>query len=279
MSGRRCLGLVLIFVLLAQAACGGLLIGGAFPTPRHSAGFNLFSPQQDIELGKASAAEATRESRLLRDERVTAYVRRVGASLAAQAPGYEFPYQFAVVDAPEVNAFAFPGGYVFVNAGAVAAARNEGELAAVLAHEIAHVALRHGTRQATKAYLTKAGLNILETLTGGRETQLGEFLASVGGAGADMLFEEFGRSSETEADLEGARLMAAAGYDPRDMARFFEQLAETGGWRTSETPSDHPDPGIRVAAIRESLAALPAPRTPARNPEEFRQIRKRVRGY
>jgi predicted Zn-dependent protease len=272
------LGLALVCVLLTQAACGGLLIGG-FPAPRHGGGLNLFSPQQDIELGKASAAEATRESRLLRDERVTAYVRRVGARLAAQAPGYEFPYQFAVVDAPEVNAFAFPGGYVFVNAGAVAAARSEGELAAILAHEISHVALRHGTRQATKAYLTRAGLSVLETLTGGRESRLGEILASLGGASADMLFEEFGRSSETEADLEGARLMAAAGYDPREMARFFEQLAESGNWRVSETPTDHPDPGSRVAAIRDFLSTLPARRAPARNPEEFRQIRKRLRGY
>ena len=279
MSVRRCLGLALVCVLLAQAACGGLLMGASFPAPPRSGGFNLFSPQQDIELGKASAVEAVREARLLRDERVTAYVRRVGARLAAQAPGYEFPYQFAVVDAPEVNAFAFPGGYVFVNAGAVAAARSEGELAAVLAHEISHVALRHGTRQATKAYLTRAGLNLVETLTGGRETRLGQFLADLGGAGADMLFEEFGRTSETEADLEGARLMAAAGYDPRDMARFFEQLGETGGWRSSETAGDHPDPGSRVAAIKEFLATLPEARTPARNPEEFRQIRKRVRGY
>jgi predicted Zn-dependent protease len=279
LAGRRCLGLVLVCVLLAQAACGGLLIGGGLRGPRDSAGFNLFSPEQDIELGKASAAEAAREAHLLRDERVTAYVRRVGARLAAHAPGYEFPYQFAVVDAPEVNAYAFPGGYVFVNAGAVVAAHNEGELAAILAHEISHVTLRHGTKQATKAYLAQAGLDILDAVAGGRESRLGQLLTALGGAGADMLFHESGRTSETEADLEGARLMAAAGYDPRDMARFFEQLGEDGGWRAPETPSDHPDPGSRVAAINEFLSTLPATRTPALNPEEFRRIKRRLKGY
>ncbi|HEV3471242.1 MAG TPA: M48 family metallopeptidase [Pyrinomonadaceae bacterium] len=271
--------MALLCVLLGQAACGGLFLTGGLRGPRYSGGFNLFSPEQDIELGKASAAEAAREARPISDERVAAYVRRVGARLAAHAPGYEFPYQFTVVDAPEVNAFAFPGGYVFINAGAVAAAQSEGELAAILAHEISHVALRHGTRQASKAYLAKAGMHILDSLTGGRESELGRLLAALGGAGADMVFNELGRTSETEADLEGARLMAAAGYDPREMARFFEKLGESGGWRAPQTPSDHPDPGSRVAAINQSLSALPALRLAKRNPEEFRQIRKRLRGY
>jgi beta-barrel assembly-enhancing protease len=279
-KGRKFLGLLLVCMLWAQAACGGLMLGGAAPSvPLYRTGFNLFSPEQDIKLGKASAEEAVREARLVEDERVTAYVRRVGARLAAQAPGYEFPYQFAVVAAPEVNAFAFPGGYVFVNAGAVAAARNEGELAAILAHEISHVALRHGTNQASKAYVAKAGLEVLDTLTGGRDTELGRLAASVGGAGADLLFQDSGRSSETEADLEGARLMAAAGYDPRDMARFFEKLDQTGTGRAANAPSDHPDPGSRVAAIKEIISTLPAARTEAGDPEEFRRIKKRLRGF
>jgi predicted Zn-dependent protease len=280
---RKWAGLLLLLcMVLAQPACGGLLwdaasgvVAGSHPRP----GFNLFTHEQDIELGKASAEEAVREVRLVTDERVKAYVERVGARLAAHAPGYEFPYRFAVVDAPEVNAYAFPGGYVFVNSGAIAAAQNEGELAAVLAHEIAHVALRHGTNQASKAYVTKTGLDIIDALAGGRQTALGQLAERVGGAGAELLFQRLGRSSETEADLEGVRLMAAAGYDPRDMARFFENLGEVGGARSPEALSDHPDPRSRVAAINEAVNALPAPRTPARDSEEFRRVKKRLRGF
>jgi predicted Zn-dependent protease len=266
--------------LWAQAACGGLMLGASAPlAPRFAAGFNLFSPEQDIELGRASAEEAVREARIVEDARVTAYVRRVGARLAAHAPGYEFPYRFAVVDAPEVNAFAFPGGYVFVNAGAVAAARNEGELAAILAHEISHVALRHGTGQASKAYLAKAGLEILNAMTGGRETRLGQWAAGLGKAGADLFFEDTGRSSETEADLEGARLMVAAGYDPRDMARFFEKLDQTGAARAASASSDHPDPVSRVAAINRIISQLPPARPSAADAEEFRRIKRRLKGF
>jgi predicted Zn-dependent protease len=266
-------------LVTAQAACGGMLwdaASGVVGGSRVSPGFNLFTYEQDIELGRASAEETAREVRLVADERVQAFVARVGARLAAHAPGYEFPYQFAVVDAPEVNAYAFPGGYVFVNTGAIEAAATEGELAAVLAHEIAHVALRHGTNQASKAYLTKAGLGLVDVLTGGRETALGQYVERAGGACAEVLFQKFGRSSETEADLEGARLMAAAGYDPRDMARFFEKLGETGGARSTEALSDHPDPRSRVAAINEAVAALPIPRTKARDTEEFRLIKRRI---
>lgn len=278
---RSFAGLFLLGTLLAQAACGGLWsdASGAHAGSRLRPGFNLFSHSQDIELGRASAEEAVREVRLVEDERVLAYVAGVGARLAEHARGYDFPYQFAVVDAPEVNAYAFPGGYVFVNAGAIRAASSEGELAAVLAHEIAHIALRHGTNQASKAYVTKAGLELIDTLSGGRETSLGRFLSRVGGAGAELLFQDLGRSSETEADLEGARLMAAAGFDPREMVRFFEKLEETGGARSTEALSDHPDPRSRVHAINEAVNALPAPRKQTRggDDEEFRLIKRRLR--
>jgi len=275
LRGRSLTGLLALYVLLAQAACGGLWWDGAVDARLHP-GFNLFTHEQDIELGRASAEEAVREVRLVADERVNDYVGRVGARLAAHAPGYGFPYQFAVVDAHEVNAYAFPGGYVFVNAGAIRAAQSEGELAAVLAHEIAHVALRHGTNQASKAYVTKAGLDLVNTLTGGRQTALGQLAEGWVAAGAELLFQNFGRSSETEADLEGARLMAAAGYDPREMSRFFEKLGEAGGARSAEALSDHPDPRSRVAAINEAVRALrPAP-ADARDPEEFRRVRRRL---
>jgi predicted Zn-dependent protease len=273
----------LFALLLVQTACGGLLAGAelsarawdAQTPPQAESGFNLFSPEQDVELGDASAGEITRQVALLRDERTNAYVQRIGDKIAAGAPGYRFPYRFVVVASPEVNAFALPGGYIFVNVGAIEAAHTEGELAGVLSHEIAHVALRHGTNQASKAYVAKTGLNILDAFTGGAKTRLGQTARSY----ARTLFLRFNRDAEEQADLEGARLMAAAGYDPRDMASFFETLEEHGGGdHTPEAQDDHPDPASRVAAIEETLPALRLSRAPVRDTEEFRRIKARLSG-
>src|SRR2546423_4146758 len=135
MRARGVRSWLLIALLSLQTACGGLLVGegldgrGAQRPPRVNTGFNLFSPEQDIELGRLSAEEVTRQLPLLRDERTARYVQRLGERLAAKSPGYHFTYRFFVVASPEVNAFALPGGYVFVNAGAIEAARGEGELA------------------------------------------------------------------------------------------------------------------------------------------------------
>ena len=274
-------------LLIVQLACGGMLSdrsgttgGGARPAPHFKPGFNLFSPEQDIELGKRSAQEISRETPLLSDAPTVNYIKQLGAKLAAKAPGYKFPYQFEVVASREINAFALPGGFAFVNAGAIAAAKNEGELAGVMAHEISHVALRHGTNQATKAYIAKAGLGVLGAIAGGGDNpDIGQVIASIGGAGANMLFLKFGRTAESQADLEGARIMAEAGYDPRDMANFFKTLeALSGGQRVPEMMSDHPDPGNRYAAINQAVPSLPLSKNPVHNTEEFQQVKARLTG-
>ncbi|HEV2704830.1 MAG TPA: M48 family metalloprotease [Pyrinomonadaceae bacterium] len=280
---------LLAALLVLQLACGGGSLSerfgrggggtGAKPAPHFKPGFNLFTPEQDIELGKRSAQQIARETPFLNDPQTVEYVRRLGARLAAKAPGYKFPYHFEVVASREINAFALPGGFAFVNAGAIAAAKNEGELAGVIAHEISHVALRHGTSQATKAYIAQKGLDVLSVITGdGGGMDLGTVIASIGGAGANMLFLKFGRTAETQADLEGARIMAEAGYDPRDMANFFKTLAAQGGQRTPEMMSDHPDPGNRYAAINEAVPSLPLSEKPVRDTEEFRAVKARLTG-
>jgi Zn-dependent protease with chaperone function len=277
----------MVALVLTQFSCRGLLGGGssetsvgggARPAPHFSPGFNLFKPEQDIELGRQSVAKMSREVPLLRDERVVNYVRQLGAKLAAKAPGYSFPYQFSVVAAKEINAFALPGGFIFVNAGALAAAKNEGEIAGVIAHEISHVALRHGTNQASKAYLAQAGLDILRNIAGGADADLGHIVDSIGGAGANMLFLKFGRTAETQADLEGAHIIAAAGYDPRDMANFFKTLEARGGSRTPQLLSDHPDPGNRVASINELLPKLKMSQNPTHDTNEFQQVKALLTG-
>jgi Zn-dependent protease with chaperone function len=286
MPRRRSIAVLLLVSLLAvQPACKTMLgdksgsdgYGGAATrsAPHFKPGFNLFTPQQDIEMGRQSAGEIAQQVPLLRDERILAYVRQLGARLAERAPGFDFTYQFNVIATKEINAFALPGGYVFVNAGTIAAARNEGELAGVISHEIAHVALRHPTNQVSKAYVAKTGLQIIRKATG---ADIGQILEQVGGAGANLLFLKFGRTAETQADLEGARIMAQAGYDPRDMAGFFELLQSKTGQRTPEFMSDHPDPGNRVAAINKELPSLKVSATPLRDSNEFKEVKGLLTG-
>src|SRR6266542_3187391 len=259
MIGRRiALSLLAVSLLVGQLNCSGSRQGGmqappgSRSQPRFKPGFNLFSPEQDVQIGRQSAQQILTETPMLDDPEIEGYVQQLGSKLASKAAGERFPYQFRVVATREINAFALPGGYLFVNAGAIAAARNEGELAGVMAHEIAHVALRHGTNQASKARLAQAGLGILGGIAGaGENSDLGQAVEAIGGIGANMLFLKYGRAAEKEADLEGARIMAEAGYDPRDMANFFNTLEARGGQRVPEMLSDHPDPGNRVKYISD----------------------------
>ncbi|HVF44771.1 MAG TPA: M48 family metallopeptidase [Pyrinomonadaceae bacterium] len=282
MRGRQFLRWALVALLVVQTACGGGLLAGVGPVRGLVSGassrFNLFSPEQDVELGSASAAEIERQSVVLEDERLTRYVQRLGDKIAASAQGYRFRYKFVVVDSPETNAFALPGGYVFVNSGAIAAARNEGELAGVLAHEISHVALRHGTNQASKAYLAKSAARLIDAALGGAKDDFRRLAHSLGLAGPGSLFVKFNRDAELQADVEGARLLAATGYDPRDMAGFFESLAEREGDAPegAQTADDHPRPAERAAAIDELLPTLEVSASPVRDTDDFRQVKSRL---
>jgi predicted Zn-dependent protease len=292
MLKRRSVAILLVvYLAFAQVACRGLLgdrsgetggtevSTGARPASHFKPGFNLFTPQQDVELGRRSAQQITQQVPLLNDERTVNYVRGLGAKLTGKAPGFPFTYQFAVVATKEINAFALPGGYVFINAGTIAAAKNEGELAGVMAHEISHVALRHGTNQASKAYLAERGLNILRTIAGGNDhPNMDQIITSIGGTGANMLFLKFGRTAESQADLEGAHIMARAGYDPRDMVNFFKTLESKSGQRAPVMLSDHPDPGNRAAALNEAMPTLGVVARPLHDSDEFEQVKARLMG-
>ena len=224
-------------------------------------GFNVFSPEQDIEVGRQSAAEAERTLPLLRDPAIVGYVDRVGRRLAANAPGPKFPYTFKVVNASDINAFALPGGPVYVTRGIVDSVRNEGELAGVMAHEISHVALRHGTNQASKAYLTKAGIGILGGILGAGGGAAGTVIQAVGGLGMNALFLKFSRTAESQADILGTQIMARSGYDPQAMVTMFQllqnQQARQPG-RVAQFFSDHPNPGNREARVRQEAQLLRA---------------------
>jgi predicted Zn-dependent protease len=277
------LSILAFSLFVGQMACGNRgsmeAPAGSKSSPRFKPGFNLFSPQQDVQMGQQSAQQIMRETPMLDDQQINNYVSQLGAKLAAKAAGERFPYQFRVVATKEINAFALPGGYLFVNAGAIAAARNEGELAGVMAHEISHSALRHGTAQASKQQLAQLGLGILGTIAAsGENPNMGQAVGVIGGLGANMLFLKNGRKAETEADLEGARILAEAGYDPRDMANFFKTLQSQGGQRGPEMLSDHPDPGNRIQAIQAEMPKLPVSQNPIRDTPEFEQVKARLTG-
>lgn len=280
MRAGKVTGWLLLALLTLQSACGGTLSGGGARTalPHASVGFNLFSPEQDIQLGEASAEEIMRQVVVLHDERTEAYVQRLGERVAAAAPGYRFPYRFVVVASPEVNAFALPGGYVFVNEGAIEAARTEGELASVLAHEVAHVSLRHGTTQASRAYLARSATGLLNAVAGVGQDDFWRVAAAACAAGANNFFLRSNRAAELQADAEGARLLSEAGFDPRDMSNFFERLNEREGQREDVAASDHPDPASRVEAIGKVAAALGRTQAHPRDSEEFRRVKSGLSG-
>lgn len=274
---------LLAFSLLAGQACsgGGQLQAppGSKSQPKFKTGINFFSPEQDIEIGRQSAEQIMRETPMLDDPQISSYVSQLGTKLAAKAAGERFPYQFRTVATKEINAFALPGGYLFVNAGTIAAARNEGELAGVMAHEISHAALRHGTSQASKQRLAQMGLGILGSIaSGGERGDMGGTVSAIGGLGANLMFLKNGRTAEKQADLEGARILTEAGYDPRDMANFFKTLQAQGGQRLPEMMSDHPDPGNRIEYILAEIKSLPISTNPIHTTPEFEQVKARLTG-
>ncbi|HLG56298.1 MAG TPA: M48 family metalloprotease [Vicinamibacterales bacterium] len=221
---------------------------------------NRYPVSDDVRIGKEAVAEVTKELPMLNDERLDDYVETIGAKLAAAIPAEfqhpEFRYSFDVVNQQEINAFALPGGPMFLNRGMIEAAKTEGEVAGVMGHEISHVALRHGTAQATS----------------GQKFQIGSILGQVGGAilggtlgnvisqgsqiGAGLGLMKYSRAYESQADILGAQILARAGYDPREMANMFKTLEAEGGSRGPEWFSSHPNPGNRFEAINNEARSL-----------------------
>ena len=220
---------------------------------------NKFSTADDVKLGREAASEAEKQLQLVRDPELGSYLERVGERLAAAIPSefqhQEFQYYFKVVNAKEINAFALPGGPMYVNTGTIAAARTEDELAGVMAHELSHVALRHGTAQVTKAqkYQMLSGImGVGGQILGG---PIGT-IAQLGSQGVGVYLLKFSREYETEADLLGVRIMATAGYDPRELANMFQTIEKQGSSGGPSFLSDHPSPKDRYAKINQEAQAL-----------------------
>src|SRR5436190_2343389 len=221
---------------------------------------NSYTAAQDVQLGREAAAQVRRELPILHDDAVTSYVQDLGRRLVNAIPAdmqhREFSYTFEVVNVREINAFALPGGPMFVNRGMIEAAKSEGEVAGVMAHELSHVVLRHGTAQASKATKYEVGQlagAVVGAIIGGR---VGSAVAQSTEFGLGTAFMRFGRAFEHDADIEGAQIMARAGYDPRDMANMFKTIEKQGGSGGPQWMSDHPNPGNRYDYITKEAQML-----------------------
>jgi len=241
-------------------------------------GWNRFSPQDDINLGKRAATDAEKQLPLCNAPKVDAYLTELGTRLAQKLPtgGVHYPLEFHCVNDKAINAFALPGGYVFVNRGAIEAADNEAQLAGVMAHELSHVALRHGTNQATKAMLAETGLGIFGAVFG--DSAGGALLTQLGSFTAGGVLLRYSRTAESQADVMGTQVLYDTGYDPRALAQFFEKLeAETKGKNPPEFFSDHPNPEHRVGRVDEEVEKLGgAPANARRDSAEFEAIKREV---
>jgi len=238
----------------------------------------MYSPETDVEVGKQNAEILEKRLPLCNAPKVDAYLTKLGLKLVAKLPtrGVPYPWEFHCVNSKEINAFALPGGYVFVNRGAIEVSDNEAQLAAVMAHELSHVALRHGTAQASKAQIMQGAAGIFGGIFGGSAG--GALLTQGVALGAGSVLLHYSRSDETQADVLGTQILYDTGYDPRAMAQFFEKLeAETQGKNPPQFLSDHPNPGNRVERVDEEIDKLGGvPAYAKRDSAEFEAAKREV---
>jgi beta-barrel assembly-enhancing protease len=227
------------------ATCGLLMaLAWAQGPTKFRPGFNLFSKEQDVQVGQESAAQVRKQMTMVKDPFLNQYVSNVGKRLAnaQEAKDSGFPFTFEVVADPSINAFALPGGPMFINTGLLKAVDNEAQLAGVMGH-------------ATKSQMIQLPAVLGSQMAGG--SMMGQ-LAQLGiGLGANSVLLKFSRGAESQADLLGSHLMAESGYDPVQMAKFFQKLEADGGARGPQFFSDHPNPGNRQAAIQSEVTRMP----------------------
>ena len=256
------------FCILCAILCAAL---GASPLlaqlKQLKPGFNLFSARQDVQLGQEAAPEVEKQMMPVHNRELDAYLglllgklekSRYARTLNSDGSrGDLFPFAIHAIYEKKINAFSLPGGPLFINTGAIQAADNEAQLAGAIAHEMSHVVLRHMTNQASKRELVALPAVLAGALTGhnllGQLAQLGIVFT------ANSALLKFSRTDEAEADYNGAEMMADAGYNPIEMARFFEKLEEKAGraGAIEEFLSDHPNPGNRIAAISDEVREMP----------------------
>jgi beta-barrel assembly-enhancing protease len=240
-------------------------------------GVNFYSIEKEIALGKQLAQEVERQSKVIDDPVIAEYVNRIGQNLVRNSDA-KVPFTIKVLDTEEVNAFALPGGFFFVNSGLILKADSESELAGVMAHEIAHVALRHGTKQATKAELAQIGMIVASiavpySMAGYGALQGANLLIPMG-------FLKFSRTMEKQADFYGLQYMYKTGYDPNSFIDFFEKIESMEKKKpgtVSKLFSTHPMTDDRIKASQEEIEKILKPRPEyVVNTSEFNDVKTRL---
>jgi predicted Zn-dependent protease len=238
-------------------------------------GPNFYSIQKEIALGKRLAQDVERHSKIVDDPIIAEYVNRVGQNLVRNSDA-KVPFTIKLIDSGTVNAFALPGGFFFVNSGLMLRADSESELAGVMAHEIAHVAARHGTRQATKARLINFAT--IPLLFIGGWTGYGIYQAA--GFLIPMTFLKFSRNMESEADLLGVQYLYKAGYDPTSFIDFFEKMLAEEKRRPgtmSKLFRSHPPHGSRIRRTQKTIdQLLPSKPEYVVNTSEYLRVKDRL---
>ena len=264
---------VLAFFLCVLLSAPELLYARVQPT----SGSDMFTLDQEIQVGEQAAAQTNKQYPVLPDSSpVTQYIQQLGRKLSQYAPGERWPYQFHVVNQKEINAFALPGGPLYVNVGTIQAADNEAQLAGVMSHELSHIVQRHATRAATKQYKAQVGLGILGAILGG---SAGGQLAGAGiSFVAGSYFLKNSRQSEKEADLLGTDIMYDAGYDPIQLPNFFQKIEAESGSQGSQFFSDHPNPGNRIEYVQQEIQTLPKKPNFKEDSPQFQEIHRMVMG-
>jgi predicted Zn-dependent protease len=237
---------------------------------------NAFSVQQEQTEGAKVAAEVFKQMPVLPDNSpLSQYVRQLGAKLVAVTPGYRWPFNFHVVASDEINAFALPGGAMFVNVGAIRAAETESQLAGVMAHELSHVVMRHSTCNMTKQQSvgTWAALGQLGAAIALGNGALGSLATQGIGMATGLGFLRMSRDYEKQADLLGSGILYDAGYDPRGLPQFFETIQAKYGEGGAQIFSDHPNPGNRMQYVNAEIASLPRKANPTVTSTAFTNAR------
>ncbi|HEU4937979.1 MAG TPA: M48 family metallopeptidase [Vicinamibacterales bacterium] len=250
-----------VIALALSVSASGLVAQTAVKLPK-----NRFTPQQDVELGREAAAEVRKQYPIIKDEKIQTYLTQLGDRLVAAAPAElknpAYEYSFTPVNVKEINAFALPGGPMFVNRGMFDAAETEAEVVGVMAHELSHVLLRHGTANASKAQNPWLQLGQLAGQVGGAIVggAAGSYIAQGSQFGLGTLLLRYSRDFEKQADLLGSQIMARAGYDPRALAHMFQTIEResqaSGGSGTPQWMSSHPNPGNRTGYINKEADTL-----------------------
>lgn len=243
---------------------------------------NKYPVSKDVEIGRQSVVEVEKQMPVLNDAEVTNYVQSVGNKLEASIPPQyrqsQFNCSFKVINARDINAFALPGCFLYVNRGMIEAAKNEGEMAGVMAHEISHAMLRHSTAQATKQSNPLNQILGIGAILGGAIIG-GEAGAALGSTLYSGLFVlPYSRDYETQSDVLGAQIMARAGYDPRDLANMFRTIQqESGGGSGPEWLSTHPNPGNRYENINREAGQLNVSSNPIKMTRGFERTQAKLR--